>query len=146
MSDHSVLLPKWFTHLTKDRMVTHILFDLFLFKHFSPVANFEQQSLVSPISNFFNESFFYISFSTGKLRKNLLWTYEIFFSNCSNWEKNRGQNWRNKLVKSFDESIFYRWMTLKACDVFFILFLITIIHLSTPFFPWHMPKCSVLWL
>ena len=29
----------------KDRMVTHILFDLCLFKHFSPVANFGYQSL-----------------------------------------------------------------------------------------------------
>ena len=29
----------------KDRMVTHILFDLCLFKHFSPVANFGDQSL-----------------------------------------------------------------------------------------------------
>ena len=29
----------------KDRMVTHILFDLCLFKHFIPVANFGQQSL-----------------------------------------------------------------------------------------------------
>ena len=28
-----------------DRMVTHILFDLCLFKHFSPVANFSDQSL-----------------------------------------------------------------------------------------------------
>ena len=26
-------------------MVTHILFDLCLFEHFSPVANFEQQSI-----------------------------------------------------------------------------------------------------
>ena len=30
----------------KDRMATHILFDLCLFKHFSPVANFGDQSLV----------------------------------------------------------------------------------------------------
>ena len=29
----------------KDRMVTHIFFDLCLFKHFSPVANFGDQSL-----------------------------------------------------------------------------------------------------
>ena len=29
----------------KDRMVTHILFDRCLFKHFSPVANFGDQSL-----------------------------------------------------------------------------------------------------
>ena len=27
-------------------MVTHILFDLCLFKHFSPVANFDDQSLI----------------------------------------------------------------------------------------------------
>ena len=49
MSDHSVLLPKRFTHggslWQKDRMVTHILFYLCLFKHFSPVANFGYQSL-----------------------------------------------------------------------------------------------------
>ena len=30
----------------KDRMVTHILFDLCLFKHVSPVANFDDQSLI----------------------------------------------------------------------------------------------------
>ena len=39
MSDHSVLLPKLSTHgeslWLKDRMVTLILFDLCLFKHFS---------------------------------------------------------------------------------------------------------------
>ena len=29
----------------KNRLVTHILFDLCLFEHFSPVANFEQQSI-----------------------------------------------------------------------------------------------------
>ena len=29
----------------KNRLVTHILFDLCLFKHFSPVANFSYQSL-----------------------------------------------------------------------------------------------------
>ena len=29
----------------KERMVTHILFDLCLFKHLSPVANFGDQSL-----------------------------------------------------------------------------------------------------
>ena len=31
----------------KDRMVTHILFDLCIFKHFSQVANFGDQSLLS---------------------------------------------------------------------------------------------------
>ena len=30
----------------KNRLVTHILFDLCLFEHFSPVANFEQQSII----------------------------------------------------------------------------------------------------
>ena len=30
----------------KNRLVTHILFDLCLFEHFRPVANFEQQSIV----------------------------------------------------------------------------------------------------
>ena len=30
----------------KDRMVTHIFFDLCLFKQFSPVANFGNQSLI----------------------------------------------------------------------------------------------------
>ena len=35
----------------KDRMVTHILFDLCLFKHFSPVANFGNQSLFQLIQN-----------------------------------------------------------------------------------------------
>ena len=39
--------------LAKDRMVTHILFDLCLFKHFSPVANFSDQSLVIYISLLF---------------------------------------------------------------------------------------------
>ena len=33
----------------KDRMATYILFDLCLFKHFSPVANFGNQSLVELI-------------------------------------------------------------------------------------------------
>ena len=30
----------------KNRLVTHILFDLCLYEHFSPVANFEQQSML----------------------------------------------------------------------------------------------------
>jgi hypothetical protein len=34
----------------KYRMVTHLLFDLGLFKHFSPVANFGDKSLFSLIS------------------------------------------------------------------------------------------------
>ena len=29
----------------KDRLVTHIIIDLYIFKHFSPVANFGYQSL-----------------------------------------------------------------------------------------------------
>ena len=35
----------------KDKMVTHILFDLCIFKHFSPVANFGYQSLYQDCVN-----------------------------------------------------------------------------------------------
>ena len=34
----------------KDRMVTHILFDLCLFKHLGPVANFGNQSIVRKLN------------------------------------------------------------------------------------------------
>ena len=41
----------------KNRLATHILFDLCLFEHFSPVANFEQQSLsTQALNNFFSAS------------------------------------------------------------------------------------------
>ena len=46
--DHSVFFAK--NHESfwqKGRMVTHILFDLCLFKHFSPVANFGYESILT---------------------------------------------------------------------------------------------------
>ena len=44
-----MILPILVNHFgKKTRLVTHILFDLFLFKDFSPVANFGYLSLISP--------------------------------------------------------------------------------------------------
>ena len=40
-SDSPMSEPFW----QKNRLVTHMFFDRCLFKHFSPVANFEQQSI-----------------------------------------------------------------------------------------------------
>ena len=45
----------------KNRLVTHILFDLCLFKHFSPVSNFGQQSLHTFDVSFTDLHFVHIS-------------------------------------------------------------------------------------
>ena len=42
----------------KNRLVTHLLFDLCLFEHFSPVANFGQQSLTKFENNACNIPWF----------------------------------------------------------------------------------------
>ena len=76
--------------------------------------------IVSPISNFFNEYFLWFLFQLANWEKTLLWTNEIFFSYCSNWEKimyKIGEtNWWKALM-----NLFYRWMTLKARDIFYLV-------------------------
>ena len=54
-----------------DRMVTHILFDLCLFKHFSPVANFGYQSLCTILIGNRNFKF---------LKQALLNVFEMIFT------------------------------------------------------------------
>ena len=68
------------SHWQKDSLVTHMLFDLCLFQHFSPVANFGYQSLYVNISKGATNDFFkwiFIFFTTVHIW--LFWLFNTFW-------------------------------------------------------------------